>query len=61
MLGKSCDRVVVAGLVMSFNCSWNVSVYSRLGKVTYGRAFRDRSVFVNKCVNLLVVIVTRGG
>ena len=35
MLGKPCDRVVVAGLVMSRNSSWNVvSVYSGLGKVT---------------------------
>ena len=55
-LGKPCDRVVVAGLVMGCNCSWNVvSVYSRLGKVTLGRAFRDRSVFVMKSVNLLVL------
>jgi len=34
-LGKPCDRVVVAGLVMSRNSSWNVvRVYLGLGKLT---------------------------
>jgi hypothetical protein len=58
-LGKPYDRVVVAGLVMGCNCSWNVvSVYSGLGKVTYGRPCGDRSAINDQCQSLGFVIVT---